>query len=105
MLRYIPKRLRVRFTGAVSLGNPKIVLALFAGMIVLQALGFLIWGTGRTGRESPGYFLFCKKFLTLDTLCRLAMSPGLDFVQIEEMFLVSRRFPIMRTLFAVYPRP
>ena len=57
-------RLR-RLASSVSLGEPGFVLAVFAGLIVLQALGFGIWGTGRTGKSISGLFLILHNVLAL----------------------------------------
>lgn len=57
-------RLR-RLTSSVSLGAPSFVLAVFACLIVLQALGFVIWGTGRTGKSISGLLLILHNGLAL----------------------------------------
>ena len=60
-----------RSTGFASLDNPRFVAYLFAGLIVLQAVGYMTLGTGRAGRDFSETLLCFHNLLAL-TCARVA---------------------------------
>src|SRR5437763_1916282 len=54
-----------RTVGFARLNNPKFVASLFAGLIAMQAVGYLILGTGRSGRGFSGLLLCCHDLVAL----------------------------------------
>jgi diguanylate cyclase (GGDEF)-like protein len=54
-----------RLARSVPLGNPNFALTLFVGLMVVQALGFLIFGTGRPGKSVSGVILTLHNVLAL----------------------------------------
>ena len=54
-----------RFAGFVSLNNSKFVASLFAGLIALQAVGYLILGTGQAGKGVSVLILCFHNLLAL----------------------------------------
>src|SRR5882724_12539225 len=54
-----------RLAALTDLGNPNFVAALFVGLIALQAVGFLVLGTGRGGRGVSLSILVAHNLLAL----------------------------------------
>ena len=55
-----------RLAALTHLRNPNFIAALFAGLITLQALGFLVLGTGRAGRSASLLILIAHNLLALE---------------------------------------
>ena len=65
-----------RLAGLADLRNLNLVAALFAGLIALQALDFLVLGTGRGGRSVSLIILVAHNLLALACAGTAFRCPG-----------------------------
>src|SRR5947207_13611005 len=54
-----------RFASLVALHDSRFVVSLFAGLIALQAIGYLVLGTGRSGRGFSQLILYFHNLLAI----------------------------------------
>src|SRR5713101_8826538 len=91
-----------RLARLADLGNPNFVAALFAGLLALQALGFLVLGTGRLGRSASLIILVAHNLLALACgwfACRRARGVAALFWFLYSVSLLTLLIP---TVFGTY---
>ncbi len=91
-----------RLARLADLGNPNFVAALFAGLLALQALGFLVLGTGRLGRSASLIILVAHNLLALACgwfACRRARGVAALFWFLYSVSLLTLLIP---TVFGAY---